>query len=251
MPHTGAKRYAVVSCHVERPLDDECWRRFSRLQERRPGGFSVAALIRPVDPAAGEDEVEWIARARAASARGPLGLHTHFVSPVHARPPEGTSGHAERVRSEAEWMRAQELEPRVFCGGGWYIDAAVADTLAALGLADCTGTAFRPDYLDKGAARLEAAEPAQLVLDGGRRLLELPATHSLGMAARAAVGPLPQYVHVYFHDTDLLSRSRRLSLTATLAVLGRRCERGDLDALRRDAADAPELPFPSAWTGPP
>ena len=32
------KRYAVVSCHVERPLDDECWSRFSALQAKAPAG---------------------------------------------------------------------------------------------------------------------------------------------------------------------------------------------------------------------
>src|SRR6266536_2349175 len=61
MPHTEHilhGRYAVVSCHVERPLDDEVWRRFSALQERRPGGFAVAALMRP--PAEGEDEERWL-----------------------------------------------------------------------------------------------------------------------------------------------------------------------------------------------
>ncbi|HKP19042.1 MAG TPA: hypothetical protein VJT84_11220, partial [Gaiellaceae bacterium] len=52
---------------------------------------------------------------------------------------------------------------------------------------------------------------------------ELPTTHSLGMAVRHALGPLPRYVHVYFHDTDLLDRRRRLALQAALALLGRRC----------------------------
>ena len=39
MPHTGHilhGRYAVVSCHVERPLDDDVWSRFGALQERGP-----------------------------------------------------------------------------------------------------------------------------------------------------------------------------------------------------------------------
>ena len=91
MPHTGHilhGRYAVVSCHVERPLDDEVWRRFSALQDRRPGGFAIAALMRP--PAAGEDEARWLDRAREAEARGPFGLHTHWTAPDHARPTEGT-----------------------------------------------------------------------------------------------------------------------------------------------------------------
>src|ERR687888_234001 len=90
MPHTGPilhGRYAVVSCHVERPLDDEVWRRFSRLQQRRPGRFAIAALMRP--PSAGEDEERWLERARQAQALAPLGLHTHWTAPDHARPTGG------------------------------------------------------------------------------------------------------------------------------------------------------------------
>ena len=66
-----SKPVATVSCHVERPLDDDCWRRFSRLQERRPGGFAIAALLRPPDADAGEDAELWLERARAASAARP------------------------------------------------------------------------------------------------------------------------------------------------------------------------------------
>ena len=204
---TWKKRYAVVSCHVERPLDDGCWRRFSRLQARRPGGFAIAALLRPPDAAAGEDAELWLERAREAAARGPLGHHTHFVGPAHARPAAGGTEHAGPRPREALWLREHGLEPRLFCGGGWYIDEDVASLLAELGYADCTGTAFVPSYLDEGAPSSAADEPAWLSLPDGRRLLELPSTHSLGMAARGGTGALAPYVHVYFHDTDLLSAS--------------------------------------------
>lgn len=233
----------VVSCHVERPLDDDCWRRFSRLQERRPGGFAIAALLRPPDADAGEDPELWLERAREAAARGPLGHHTHFVGPAHARPAEGGAGHAERVRGEAVWMREEGLEAQLFCGGGWYLDGDVAAVLADLGYADCTGTSFVPSYLAEHASRLAAESPAWLVLPSGRRLLELPSTHSLGMAARAATGALPAYVHVYFHDTDLLSAKRRTALRWALAVLGRRCEITDLDRLREGANGLSERTF--------
>src|SRR5690349_20572858 len=111
MPHTGdilpGGRHAVVSCHVERPLDDAVWRLFSDLQKRRPGGFAIAALVRPPDETAGENEELWVERARAAAVLGPLGLHTHWTAPDHARPTGGDP--AVRVRREGEWFAASGL----------------------------------------------------------------------------------------------------------------------------------------------
>ena len=68
MPHIEPKRYAVVSCHVERPFDDRTWEAFARIQAQRPGGFAIAALMRPPDLEAGESEELWLERAREASA---------------------------------------------------------------------------------------------------------------------------------------------------------------------------------------
>ena len=236
MPHTAtrywATRYAVASCHVERPLDDRVWARFARLQAARPGGFRIAALLRPPDRAAGEDEQRWLARARAAAALGPLGQHTHWTSPTHARPSGGDP--AERVRREGEWLREQGLKPTLFCGGGWYMDDSVARAVAELGYADCTATSFRPPYLEEGAPRLALGAPRRLALADGGELLELPTTHSLGMATRAALSlrpPREPVVHVYFHDTDLLDRRRAAALRFALAVLGRRRTVIDLDEL--------------------
>jgi hypothetical protein len=245
----SSERVAVVSCHVERPLDDRCWAAFSRFQASRPGGFRIAALIRPPDDRAGEELDLWLERARAAAANGPLGHHTHFVAPEHARPSGGSPEHAERVLGEAARLRGNGLEPRFFCGGGWYIDEAVAGALADLGYVDCTATAFAPAYLAPGAARLATDRPIWLELVDGRRLLELPATHSLGMAVRAALGQLPEYVHVYFHDTDLLSRRRRAALRAALATIARRCRVTDLDALRAADDRLASEPFAVAARG--
>jgi hypothetical protein len=236
MPHTDdilpGRRYAVVSCHVEKPLDDDVWRRFSALQRRRPGGFRIAALMRPPDPAAGEDEAVWSTRARDAAELGPLGLHTHWTAPDHARPTGGDP--AARVRAQAEWLAARGLDVSLFCGGGWYVDGEVAETLAELGYADCTGTAFRPAYLDGDARRLAASQPCWLELPSGRRLLELPTTHSLGMLARGALRPSSvEVVHAYFHDTDLLDPRRRAALAVGLGVLGVRRARTDLASLQR------------------
>src|SRR5213593_4101713 len=112
MPHTGHilhGRYAVVSCHVERPLDDEVWRRFTALQERPPGGFAIAALMRP--PAEDEDRELWLERAREARELGPFGLHTHWTAPDHARPTGGDP--AALVREQGAWLRSVDLQPTV------------------------------------------------------------------------------------------------------------------------------------------
>ncbi len=183
----GSEGYAVVSCHVERPLDDEVWRRYRALIAQRPGGFPIASLMRP--PADGEDASAFLERAREAAALGPLGHHTHWTSPTHARPtaPEPAAA----VRREGAWLREQGLEARFFCGGGWYTDAEVMAAVADLGYADCTATAWRPSYLPPGSPRAALAQPAWVRLDDGRRVLELPTTHSLGAAAKGLLGPLP------------------------------------------------------------
>jgi hypothetical protein len=246
MPHIAQKRYAVVSAHVERPLDDRVWRLFSRLQARRPGGFAIAALIRPPDVAAGEPEERWLERAEEARAHGPLGHHTHFGGPKQARPLG--PGAVERLRREGSWLRGHGLAPTFFCGGGWYVDEPLAEAIAELGYADCTATPFRPDYLPEGAPRAQLAEPAWLRLPSGRRLLEVPTTHSVGMLARAALRRAAlgePVVHAYFHDTDLLDPRRRAALELGLAVLGRRRRPSDLDAVALEL-DPPELPFSAA-----
>jgi hypothetical protein len=199
---------AIVSCHLEQPLRDDVWERFAALRRRRPGGFDVIALMRPPDASHGEDGERWLERARSAAQEGPFGLHTHWTSPSHARPTGGDP--AQRVRREAEWMREQGLEPRYFCGGGWYTDQAVRETVRALGLVDCTERRGGPDA---GV---------------------LPTTHSIGALARAVLRPLPDYVHAYFHDYDLLDPLRRVVLTASLRLLGGR--RSQLDPFAASGA---------------
>jgi len=198
---------AIVSCHLEQPLRDEAWKRFDDLQASRPGGFDVIALIRPPDLAFDEDEELWLGRARIAAARAPLGLHTHWTSPSQARPTGGDP--AARVRREAEWMRAHGLEPRFFCGGGWYTDEAVEQTVRELGLVDCTPRDGLPG-------------------DG-----VLPTTHSLGRLARTVWRSLPPYVHAYCHDYDLLDARRRRAFVTALTVLARRRPHGDALELAR------------------
>jgi hypothetical protein len=242
MGATSRERYAVASCHVERPLDDAVWRRFSSLQERRPGGFEIAALMRPADVTAGEDEGRWLERAREAAARGPLGHHTHWTAPDHARPTAAGTG--DRVRAEGAWMRDRGLAPTLFCGGGWYTDADVAEACAELGYVDCTPRSARPAYLAPGAPWASLSEPARIRLPSANALLAIPTTHSLGDLASAVFrsGLPPRLVHVYFHDTDLRRRGRLTLIRALLALLARRGEDTDLDSLaRRLGDDVPEV----------
>jgi hypothetical protein len=244
MPPTLPERYAVVSCHVERPLDDRVWAAFAALQERRPGGLAVAALLRPPDADAGEHDVEtWLRRAREAAGRGPLGHHTHFTSPTHARPTRGGAG--ARVRREAAWLHQHGVQPSLFCGGGWYTDVAVATACAELGYVDCTPRAHRPPYLGEAAAWAELDEPRRIAVDG-HVLCAVPTTHGAGDLARALVRPrLPKRVHAYFHDTDLVAARRRTLIVGALTVLGRRLPARTLDEV---AAGARELAPLVAWS---
>jgi hypothetical protein len=226
----GTQGYAVVSCHVEKPHDDAIWARYRRFLERRPGGFPVASLLRA--PFDGEDEQLFLERARDAAALGPLGHHTHWTAPDHARPTGGAP--AERVLREGRWLREHGLEPRCYCGGGWYTDADVISAVAELGYVDCTATAERPAFLPERSPRAALDAPAWIRLEDGRRVLEVPTTHSLGGAGRALVGRLPSLVHVHFHDYDLLDARRRAALELALAVLARRRRPLSLDAVEAD-----------------
>lgn len=233
--------YVVVSCHVERPLDDLVWERYVGLLRRRVGGLRIASLMRP--PGDGEDADRWLERAREASALGPLGHHTHWTSVQHARPTAGRAG--DRVLREGRALAGAGVAPRFFCGGGWYFDAEVAAAIVELGYSDCTATAFRPSYLPDGAPRLSVEAPARLRLPDGRLLLELPTTHSLGAGLRAlahrAAGP--PVLHLYFHDTDLLDRRRRAALRLLLSVMPRLRRATDLDELAMAESGASELPL--------
>jgi hypothetical protein len=239
---SGVERYAVVSCHAERPLDDRVWSAFERLLRRRPGGFVVTPMLRPPDAAAGEDEARWLERARIAAALAPLGHHTHWGGPTQARP-AGSGDPAAIVRREAGWLRERGLEPRFFCGGGWYMDEAVAEELASFGYVDCTATTFRQAYLDDDAPRLGLDAPARLRLSSGASLLELPATHSLGMLARG-LARLPARVHVHFHDWELVDRRRAVALELLLRFLRRRRPAISVAELADRASAAPERAWP-------
>ena len=240
------QRYAVVSCHVERPLDDAVWSKLEQLVLRRPAGFAVTPFVRP--PADGEDSELWLARVRRIALAGPLGHHTHWGGVSQARPTAGVDA-AALVRAQAEWLRGNGLAPGYFCGGGWYFDRSLAAALAELGYVDCTATTFRQSYLDDDAPRLQLDSPRRLLLADSTTLLELPATHSLGMLGRGLLR-LRGHVHVHFHDWELSDPVRALALAGLLRALRAVRTPIAIDELARLASEAPEVPLAGATIAP-
>jgi hypothetical protein len=90
---------------------------------------------------------------------------------------------------------------------------------------------------------VQIAGPSRLELPQGGALLELPATHSLGMLGRGLLS-LRGLVHVHFHDWELVDRRRALALEALLRLLRLRRRPLALDELARQVGDAPKVPFP-------
>ena len=201
----------------------------------------MTPFLRPPHGPSGEDEELWLERARRVAGLAPLGHHTHWGGPTQARP-RGDVDPPAVVRAEAEWLRARGVEPGYFCGGGWYLDPALAEELAALGYVDCTATTFRQAYLSDDAPRLQLDAPARLRLASGATLLELPATHSIGMLARG-LSRLPDLVHVHFHDWELADRGRAAAIELLLRVLGRLRTPLTVAELAERSAAAPETTF--------
>jgi hypothetical protein len=81
-------------------------------------------------------------------------------------------------------------------------------------------------------------------LPSGATLLELPATHSLGMLARGLLG-LRGLVHVHFHDWELVDRRRALALHTLLHALRLRRTPLTVEELAQRAADAPRATIDS------
>ena len=244
MPPTTPERYAVVSCHVERPLDDRVWAAFAALQERRPGGLAIAALLRPPDAEAGEHDDElWLERAREAASRGPLGHHTHFTSPTHARPTGGDP--SERVRREGAWLPSAASRRRSTA------EAVGTSTAVSLRPARSSATpTARRAWHARPTSRREPPGPSWTVPHGSSSTARpsarcRPRTAQVISRVRSSVPGLAPRVHAYFHDTDLVEPRRRALIVAALAVLGRRRPATDLDAVASATReDAPVV----AWS---
>ena len=225
------ERYAVVSCHVERPLDDAVWALFSALQRRRPGGFrdrgSHSSGRRRVR--GGRVRLARAGRARplqtgrsdtTRTGRRPTTLGPRAVRPVSASSPRArgsvSSGSRRGCSAEAAGMPTSRSRRRVRSSGTSTARHAPA----------------RPPYLPPGErwASLTALRSSSCRRDG-RWARFRRRTRSATSLAPSRRRVLPDLVHVYFHDTDLLDRRRRALLGLLLRLLARRARVSDLDAL--------------------
>ena len=143
-------------------------------------------------------------------------------------------------------MRELGLAPTLFCGGGWYTDVEVAEACAELGYVDCTPRARaspvprarRSVGLAGGAGARPPARRSVCSRRSRRRIRSATsAAHSSGRGRCRAV------VHVYFHDTDLADRRRRIALRTLLVLLARVAEPTDLERLADVTGTAPEVPW--------
>ena len=85
-------------------------------------------------------------RGSSARARRPRAARSATTRTGRARPraPDGRRHRRSACSQEGRRLRELGLAPTLFCGGGWYTDADVAEACAELGYVDCTPRARRP-----------------------------------------------------------------------------------------------------------
>ena len=234
--------YAVVSCHAERPLDDRVWERYERLLQRRPGGFSVTSFLRP--PATGEDPQRWL-EPRAPRCRADAAWTSHALG----RPVAGPA--ARRRRSGRRCAGGGRVAPFERPRAGLLLRRRLVPrrrsrTHAGRVRLHRLHRHDLPSDLSAVRGRPAAARRPAPGRPGGRgELLELPATHSLGALARGLLR-LPAFVHVHFHDWELVQPARRHAIYALLRALARVRRPLSIAALAERSADAPEVGWDEA-----
>ena len=123
IPHMpGTQGYAVVSCHVERPLDDAVWERYREPHRAAARAGSRSRRCCGRRPTARTRSCSSSARARRRRSGRSGTTRTGRRRRTRARPAAIRPSACSR---EGRWLREQGLEPRFFCGGGWYMDAGV------------------------------------------------------------------------------------------------------------------------------
>ena len=247
MSATPRERYAVVSCHVERPLDDAVWARFSALQgDARAASRSRRCSAHPT-PRPARTRAAWLERAREAAARGPLGHHTHWTARTTRgrRPPgpgsacarkaSGYASSASRRRSSAEAAGTRTPRSR--------------RPAPSSGTSTARREATRPAYLAAGERWAFLPAPARIRLPSARA-----ARHSDDALARRPGASAPAAAGCPGSSTS--TSTTPTSSTAAGGLLDRapaaaraRAEPTDLDALRAASwASRPRSPG-TTWPG--
>ena len=200
------KPYAVVSCHVERPLDDECWSRFVAVQEaarRLPHRGADAAARRR-----GRRGRAALARARPVGGRARAARASHAFRLAHPRAPGGARPRARRARPERGGVDG---------GEGTRSDAVLRRRLVPRRAGRGGGRRGRLRRLQRHRLPASLSRCGRAAGRGGgagarhapeRRAPARASLHALarnGFTRRSAPTLGSRVVHVYFHDTDLLS----------------------------------------------
>ena len=146
--------HAVVSCHVERPLDDRVWDAFESLLGDGPAGSSSRRSCGRHTPLR-ERTTSCGSSARVAcSALAPLGHHTHWGGPSQARP-QGEVDAAAVVRRGG--CVASRARPRAAASsaaaGGTSTRRSRRDTRVVRATSTAPRRRFRQQYLRRGRRR--------------------------------------------------------------------------------------------------
>ena len=206
MGATSRERYAVVSCHVERPLDDAVWARFSRSSgDGRAASRSPRSCGPPIRPSARTRRPGSSERARQRrSARSGT---TRTGRPRTTRDRRGGRDDG-RARSRRGRTNARARSRADALLRRWLVHGRRASPRRAPSSATSTA---RPALQPTSVSAPRAS--------GGRRSTRRPSwscrraasfarsrrrTRSAILRARSDAAICLELVHVYFHDTDLL-----------------------------------------------
>ena len=205
----GRERYAVVSCHVERPLDDRVWARFAALQERRPGGFRIAALIRPAGSGARRGR-DGLARAGAGGGGARPARAPHALDGARPRAPDRRRSRRARARGGRAAARARASSRRSSAAAAGTRISGSPKRAPSSATSTARATAYRPAYLAAGraAARARGARHASCCrrAPAARRSRRRTRSACWRGTLLLAGGLGADVVHVHFHDTDLARR---------------------------------------------
>ena len=208
-----ARRYAVASCHVERPLDDACGRRTPPSFERKPAVSSSRRCMRPPEePEASAGIRGSSARAKPPRPRRSACTRTGRGSRTLGRP---AATRAACVRERSVGSRARGSTPRFFCRRGLVLDARSARWLPS----SATATAPRrrsARHTSRPTRRGSRSLSRPRLASRRGRACSPPGDALAGMAVRAAFAADCRAASTCTSTTPTSSTRRRAALTWTL-----------------------------------